>query len=61
MSKISLTLLLKYELEGINLLNKRPLIIGMGFDYQIVNEEFGMSYDVKYDIVITENRVLTFS
>ena len=48
-------------LEGISLLNKRPLIIGMGFDYQIVNEEFGMSYDVKYDIVITETRVLSFN
>ena len=47
-------------LEGISLLNKRPLIIGMGFDYQIVNEEFGMSYDVKYDIIITETRVLSF-
>jgi 5-formyltetrahydrofolate cyclo-ligase len=33
----------------------------MGFDYQIVNEEFGMSYDVKYDIVITETRVLYFN
>ena len=48
-------------LEGINALNNKPLIVGMGYDYQIVNDEFGMSHDIKYDIVITETRVLSFN
>mgnify|MGYP001158584973 FL=1 len=48
-------------LEGIESLNNKPLIVGMGYDYQIVNNEFGMSHDIKYDIVITETRVLSFN
>tara|TARA_X000001036_G_scaffold24985_1_gene20882 strand:- start:1008 stop:1577 length:570 start_codon:yes stop_codon:yes gene_type:complete len=48
-------------LEGVDLLDKRPLIVGMGFDYQLVNKEFGMTHDIKYDIVITETRVLSFT
>ena len=47
-------------LEGVDLLDKRPLIVGMGFDYQLINKEFGMTHDIKYDIVITETRVLSF-
>ena len=47
-------------LEGIRLLNKKPLIVGMGFDYQIINEEFGMEHDMQYDIVITETRILSY-
>ena len=48
-------------LEGIESVSNKPLIVGMGYDYQIVNDEFGMSHDIKYDIVITETRVLSFN
>ena len=48
-------------LEGINMLNTKPLIVDLGYDYQIVNEEFGMSHDIKYNIVLTETRILSFS
>ena len=48
-------------LEKLNSHSQKPLIIGMGYDYQIVNDLFGESHDIKYDIVITETRVLSYN
>ena len=47
-------------LEKINLSVQKPLIVGMGYDYQIVNECFGENHDIKYDIVITESHILSY-
>ena len=38
----------------------RPLFVGLGYDYQILEERFGESHDIKYDLVITESRVLSY-
>ena len=40
---------------------KKPIFIGLGFDYQILNINFGESHDIKYDFVISERRVLSFN
>jgi|TARA_X000000950_G_scaffold241756_1_gene295624 5-formyltetrahydrofolate cyclo-ligase len=40
---------------------KRPIFIGLGFDYQILNINFGESHDIKYDFVMSEMRVLSFN
>ena len=47
-------------LEKINLSVQKPLIVGMGYDYQIVNECFGENHDIKYDIVITDSHILSY-
>ena len=39
---------------------KRPLIIGLGYEYQISEESFGEFHDIKYDIAITENNIHRF-
>jgi len=48
-------------LENINSSLKKPLIVGIGYDFQIIDDFFGEDHDIKYDIVITESRVLYFS
>ena len=48
-------------LENLNSHCQKPLIVGMGYDYQIVEDVFGESHDIKYHIVITETRVLSYS
>jgi len=40
---------------------KKPIFIGLGFDYQILNINFGESHDIKYDFVMSEMRVLSFN
>ena len=47
-------------LEKIKLCISKPLIVGLGYDYQIMNNYFGENHDMKYDIVITESRVLSY-
>lgn len=39
----------------------KPLFIGLGYDYQILDEAFGESHDIKYDLIITESRILSFN
>ena len=39
----------------------KPLFIGLGYDYQILDETFGESHDIKYDLIITESRILSFN
>ena len=41
--------------------NKKPLIIGLGYDHQILKENFGESHDLKYDKVFTETNIHNFS
>ena len=48
-------------LEKITKSNDKPLLIGLGYDYQIIDKDFGEKHDIKYDIVITETDILSFS
>tara|TARA_B100001250_G_C19752898_1_gene768656 strand:- start:927 stop:1496 length:570 start_codon:yes stop_codon:yes gene_type:complete len=48
-------------LEKINSSSHKPLIVGMGYDYQIVDDFFGEDHDIRYDIVITESHILSYS
>ena len=48
-------------LEKITKSNDKPLLVGLGYNYQIVDEDFGEKHDIKYDIVITETDILSFS
>ena len=41
--------------------NDKPLIIGLGYDHQILKENFGESHDLKYDKVFTETNIHNFS
>jgi 5-formyltetrahydrofolate cyclo-ligase len=48
-------------LEKITKSNDKPLLVGLGYNYQIIDEGFGEKHDIKYDIVITETDILSFS
>ena len=48
------------SLEVLNGTKERPLIVGLGYDYQVSEEVYGEKHDLKYDLVITERRVLSF-
>ena len=48
-------------LSKMNTSKIKPLIVGLCYDFQIVDEEFGEPHDVKYDLVITESRVLSYN
>ena len=39
---------------------KKPAIIGIGYEYQIHTESFSEPHDIKYDCVITEERIHRF-
>tara|TARA_B110000305_G_scaffold193884_1_gene217640 strand:+ start:52 stop:621 length:570 start_codon:yes stop_codon:yes gene_type:complete len=41
-------------------INKKPLVVGLGYDFQIHDEEFGEAHDLMYDIVISEKRVIYY-
>ena len=47
-------------IEKIKLCVSKPLVLGIGYDYQVMNISFGESHDMKYDTVITESRVLSY-
>ena len=48
-------------LSDLNSYKSRPFIVGLGYDYQVLSSTFGEPHDIKYDIVITESRILSFS
>ena len=48
-------------LSKMNTSKIKPLIVGLCYDFQIVDEEFGEPHDVKYDLVITETNILSYS
>ena len=41
--------------------DKKPLIIGLGYDYQILDKKLSDPHDLKYDLVATESRILSYS
>jgi len=40
--------------------NKKVNFIGLAYDYQVLDESFGESHDIKYDLVITENKIIKY-
>ena len=48
-------------LEKLKSKKNRPLFVGLGYDYQILDKHFGENHDIKYDLVITESRVLSYN
>ena len=48
-------------LKHIKNLEQRPKIIGLGYDYQMFNGDFAEDHDIKYDVVITEKNIISFS
>ena len=48
-------------LEKLKSEKDRPLFVGLGYDFQILDKCFGRSHDIKYDVVITESRVLSYN
>ena len=49
------------SLGNISFTEKKPLIVGLGYDFQILEESFAESHDLKYDIVITQTRIHSYS
>ena len=47
-------------LEAIFNFKNKPLIIGIGFDFQYTNKNFGEPHDTKLDLMITDKRVIDF-
>ena len=39
---------------------EKPKIIGIGYEHQIYTKSFGEPHDIKYDCVITEERIHRF-
>ena len=44
-------------LSDINHHKVRPLIIGLGYEYQLLDSNFAEPHDLRYDKVITESRI----
>ena len=52
-----------YYDRGLHNTNKspnKPLIIGLGYEFQNIDQDFGEPHDIKIDILITENKTLRF-
>ena len=41
--------------------NIRPMLIGLGYDFQILSENLSEPHDLKYHKVVTESRILSYS
>ena len=40
---------------------KKPIIIGLGYDYQILSKNLAEPHDLRYHKVITESRILSYN
>ena len=49
------------SLGNISSTGKDPIIVGLGYDFQVLEEDFAESHDLKYDIVITQTRIHSYS
>ena len=49
------------SLGNISFIEKKPIIVGLGYDFQVLEEDFAESHDLKYDIVITQTRIHSYS
>ena len=41
--------------------HRKPLIIGLGYDYQILSKNLAEPHDLRYHKVITESRILSYN
>ena len=41
--------------------HRKPLIIGLGYDYQILSKNLAEPHDLRYDKVVTESRILSYN
>jgi 5-formyltetrahydrofolate cyclo-ligase len=41
-------------LQDLKYLNDKAIIIGLGYEFQLINDEFGEPHDLKFDLVFTE-------
>jgi 5-formyltetrahydrofolate cyclo-ligase len=41
--------------------HRKPLIIGLGYDYQILSKNLGEPHDLRYHNVVTESRILSYN
>ena len=41
--------------------HRKPLIIGLGYDYQILSKNLAEPYDLRYHKVVTESRILSYN
>ena len=47
-------------LQDLKYLNKNAIIIGLGYEFQLLKNEFGESHDIKFDLVFTEQNLHIF-
>ena len=47
-------------LQNLKYPNKNAIIIGLGYEFQLVKNEFGESHDIKFDLVFTEQNLHIF-
>ena len=40
---------------------RKPLIIGLGYDYQILSKNLAEPHDLRYHNVVTESRILSYN
>ena len=40
---------------------RKPLIIGLGYDYQILSKNLAEPHDLRYHKVVTESRILSYN
>ena len=48
-------------LSCINKIKTKPIIIGLGYDYQIISEALAEPHDLKYQKVFTETKILSYN
>ena len=44
-------------LKNIEDFTKPPMLVGLGYEYQVADEAYGEEHDLKYDLVITETDI----
>ena len=48
-------------LSCINKIKTKPIIIGLGYDYQIISKALAEPHDLKYQKVFTETKILSYN
>ena len=49
------------SIADISFSEKKPIIVGLGYDFQVLEEGFAESHDLRYDIVITQTRIHSYN
>ena len=43
-----------HPLQSFSIHHDKAIIIGLGYEFQLINDEFGEPHDLKFDLVFTE-------